>query len=70
MEGGTVGNTKITFKDYLKEKIDAIKEVKNEKRAIQDKLDEIQDKINKYEEQRQALRKNLNKDYKNPAEIS
>jgi hypothetical protein len=36
IEGGTVGNTKITFKDFLKDKIDAVIEIKKAKRRVQD----------------------------------
>lgn len=36
-----MGNTKITFKDYLRDKIDAVKEIKNSKRKIQDTINEI-----------------------------
>ncbi|MFS8160016.1 MAG: hypothetical protein ACMG6E_07360, partial [Candidatus Roizmanbacteria bacterium] len=63
IEGGTVGNTKITFKDVLKDKIDAVKEIKNAKRKVQDQINEIMDKLNKLEEDRTALRKNVSKEH-------
>jgi hypothetical protein len=31
----------VTYKDYLKERIDAIKEVKIQKRKLQDQMDEV-----------------------------
>ena len=64
-----MSGTKVTYKDYLKERIDAIKEVKVQKRKLQDQMDEVQDKILKFEEERGSLRKNVNKDFQNPAEI-
>ena len=64
-----MSGTKVTYKDYLKERIDAIKEVKVQKRKLQDQMDEVQDKIFKFEEERGSLRKNVNKEYQNPAEI-
>jgi protein-arginine kinase activator protein McsA len=33
-------------------------------------MDEIQDKIMKFEEERGSLRKNVSKEYQNPAEIT
>ena len=38
MEGGKVANTNTTFKDYFKEKIDGIKEVKTRKRKLIEEL--------------------------------
>jgi len=34
IEGGKVGNTNITYKDFLKSKIDAVVEVKNKMRGL------------------------------------
>ena len=34
IEGGTVGNTKVTFKDFLKEKFDAVIAVRDQKKKI------------------------------------
>ena len=41
IEGGKVGGTSMTFKDFLKTKIDAVKEVKDRKRKINDQLNEL-----------------------------
>ncbi len=69
IEGGTVGATKVTFKDYLKDKIDAVKEVKGKKRKQQDLMDEVSEKIFKIEDERTVLRKNVRKEFQKPAEI-
>ncbi len=69
IDGGTVGNTKVTFKDFLRDKIDAVREIKAAKRKVQDTINEIQEKVNKLEEDRQALRKNVSKDHQKPSEI-
>ena len=39
----------MTYRDFLKQKIDAVKEVKNKKRSLQDKLYEINDKLSAFE---------------------
>jgi len=33
-DGGTIGNTKVTYRDYLREKIDEMKAVKEERRRL------------------------------------
>lgn len=69
IEGGTIGNSKTTFKDYIDEKMTRLKELRTEKRKIQDQVDEIMNQMNKLEDQRQTLQKNLHKDYQKPQEI-
>jgi len=69
IDGGIVANTKITFKDYLRDKIDAVKEVKNAKRKVQDVINDVSEKLNKLEEERTELRKNVSKDHQKPNEI-
>jgi len=41
IDGGTVGNTKVTYRDYLKEKIDGAVALKKEKRKHIEQLDEV-----------------------------
>jgi hypothetical protein len=53
----------ITYKDYLREKYDAVNEVRTEKRKHIDELRSIQDKLDKIEADRQALKKSLHKDH-------
>ena len=59
----------MTYKDFLKTKIDAVVEVKNKKRAIQNQLNEISDKLTALDLERQHLRKNLHKDHQQPDKI-
>ena len=69
IEGGRVGNTQMTFKDYLKQKIDAVVEVKNKKRSVQEQLNAINDKLGLLEQERQQLRKLLHREHQLPAKI-
>jgi prefoldin subunit 5 len=59
----------VTYKDYLKERSDAIREIRIQKKKLQEQMDEVMDKITKLEEERMSLRKNVNKEFQNPAEI-
>jgi hypothetical protein len=54
-EGGKVGNTQMTYKDFLKEKIDDVNEIKAEKRKYVDQIKAIQAQIDKFVAQRQTL---------------
>lgn len=69
MEGGTIGNSKVTFRDYINEKLDALKAVKDKRRAVLEKLDDIKYKLDKLEDEKQVLRKSMNRDFTKPAEI-
>lgn len=52
MEGGTIGNSKVTFRDYISEKLDALKAVKDKRRLVLEKLDEIKYRLDKMEEEK------------------
>lgn len=69
MEGGTIGNSKVTFRDYINEKLDALKAVKDKRRVVLEKLDDIKYKLDKLEDEKQFLRKSMNRDFTKPAEI-
>lgn len=69
IEGGRVGNTQMTYKDFLGQKIEAVKEVKDRKRKLAALMTETSNKITKLDEERQLLLKDLQRDFTNPAKI-
>ena len=52
LDGGRVEGTSTTYKDYLKQKFDAVQEVRNQKRALYDDFNKIKDKLEKLESER------------------
>ena len=69
IEGGKVGGTQMTYKDYLKTKIDAVKEVKDRKRKINEQLNEFNSKLETFEEQKKELKRFMLKEYPTPESI-
>ena len=69
IEGGLVGNTKMTYKDFLNTKVEDIKRSRDRKKDLLNKMDNIMDQINNLEAERQTLRKQLSKEYTTPEEI-
>ena len=61
--------TKTTFKEYIKERLEAMSGFQKRKKAILDKMNEINEKINKLEDTRNTLKKTLPRDLINPQEI-
>lgn len=41
LDGGKVGNMQITYKDYLKEKFDAVGEIRAEKKRLYEEYNKI-----------------------------
>ena len=64
-----MGNTKVTYREYLREKIDAVQGIKKKKRALNEKMDEIMEQLNKIEDERNNLRKNVPRNLNTPAAI-
>ena len=50
LDGGKVSGSSMTYKDFLREKFDAIAEQRAEKKALYDDLNRIQDKIKDFED--------------------
>lgn len=70
LEGGTVGNTKVTYKDFLRDKYDAVKEVKNAKFKFIDQIKEVQSQMEELEAERQAIQKEIPKGtFKTPQDV-
>lgn len=69
IEGGRVGNTQMTYKDFLGSKIEVVKEVKDKKRKLAMQMTDLTAQINKLDEEKQALSKDLLKDYAMPEKI-
>jgi uncharacterized coiled-coil DUF342 family protein len=59
----------VTYKDFMKEKIDAVTDLRKEKRHYIEQVQRIQDKLNDLEARRQTLRKGLHRDHQKPEQI-
>ena len=59
----------MTYKDYLKEKFDAIGLLRAEKKPLIDQIIRVQDKLKDLEARRQNLRKGLPRDNQKPEQI-
>jgi hypothetical protein len=53
----------------LREKIDAVKAIRDEKRSHFTEFNMIKDKINALTNEREALRKTLHRDHQDPSKI-
>ena len=58
-----MSGTKVTFKDFISERLDQIKTARGKKDEFQDQLNEVKDKLSKLEDQRNELRKSMPRDY-------
>jgi hypothetical protein len=63
LDGGKVGNTNVTYRDFLKEKIDQVKALRQEKSLYITQVKKIQEKIDDLEARRQTLRKGLHREH-------
>ena len=64
-----MGNTNVTFRDFLKEKIDKVKVLRQEKQQYITEVKKIQQNIDFLEDKRQTLRKGLHRDHQAPDRI-
>lgn len=53
----------MTYKDFLKEKYDAVNEIVQEKKRHIEQIHKVRDQMAQLENERQKLRKNLHRDY-------
>lgn len=70
-EGGKVSGSQLTYRDFLNQKIEEIKGLRDEKRILFNEKNLIGDKIKAIELEREQILKNLpnNKDMQDPVKI-
>lgn len=59
----------MTYKDFLKEKFDAVNDVRGEKRKYVDQIRKIQEQMDKLNLEKQQLQKDLHREHKDPVKI-
>lgn len=64
-----MAGTKVTYKDCLKDKVDDMKGVKNQKRDLQDRINAISEDIAYIEDKKNSLKKSMHRDYTNAKAI-
>lgn len=69
LDGGRVSGSSMTYKDFLKEKYDALGQLNQEKKQLYDQSNKISDRIKFLEDQRTTLRKGLHRDHQKPEQI-
>lgn len=69
IEGGKIGNTSVTYKQALNDKLAVMKKVIAKKREFQNTVNNLQEDINVFETEKTKLRKSMHKDYKGEDEI-
>lgn len=60
---GTVDNSKQTYQDVINQRIEEMKKVKGKKRDCLERLTDVQEQIKVMEDERNALKKNMHRDY-------
>lgn len=63
LDGGKIGNTNVTYKDFLKEKFETVQALRSEKGKYIAIVKKLNDKISDLENRRQTLRKSLHRDH-------
>lgn len=69
IEGGKIGNTSVTYKQALNDKLAVMKTVIAKKRELQNEINNLNADINVFEGEKNKLKKSMHRDYKNLDEI-
>lgn len=71
LEGGLVGNTNVTYKDFLKTKYDEVNADVERRNKLKDQKDAIEKQLSELQDQKRELQTTIHRDFKksSPEEI-